>query len=286
MEYQDEEDANISETDWAKIESEIHDSEYEDSYPFRQNSLNIDIENVWHKHDHCYRKGTYYRGYRKRRMLSLLKLSNIRNKTVLDAGCGNGQHAVFLAIHGAEVHAVDLSAEGIRIGRKMAEANGVKELVYFYRQDLSQLAFDSQSFDLILYNAVLHHAMKYTGVADETKRVLKPGGRIVYAEGIRSNPVYKTIRSIYRNLTGQSGKGDVDISYKDVKDFGKGLEHIHEERFCLTLGIKELIGKTENNGPIRRTLFYILKRLDDTLLTQFSTLRRFTSETVGVFEKP
>lgn len=285
MEYQDEADSTLSEQDWARIESEIHDSQYKDSYPFRQDSFYIDIEEVWSTYDHIYCKGADHRGYRKRRMMKALDLAHIRDKVVLDAGCGNGQYAVFAAIHGAEVHAVDLSREGIRVGKAIAEANSVEDSVHFYRQSLSELAFESEAFDLIFFNEVLHHAMKYSGVSDETKRVLKPGGRIVYAEGIRSNPIYKIFRSIYRMATGERGKGDVDITYDDIKNFGDGLKHTHEERFCLTLGVKELIGDEVANGPLKRILFYVLKRLDDALFSIFPSISKFASESLGVFKK-
>lgn len=286
MEYRKEVHGDMSEEEWAQLEAKMHDSQYKDTRPFRQSSLRIDVEDVWSTYDHIYRKGADHRGYRKRRMMKALNLAQIRDKVVLDAGCGNGQYAVFAAIHGAEVHAVDLSGEGVRVGRAIAEANGVEDSVSFYRQSANRLGFKDEMFDLIFYNEVLHHALKYDGLSDEARRVLKPGGRIVYAAGIRSNPIYNALRSVYKAVTGEEGKGDIDITYDDIKSFGAGLDHIHEERFCLTLSCKELIGKEKGNDPLRRTLFYVFKRLDDVVLTSFPSTDQYTKETVGVFRKP
>jgi 2-polyprenyl-3-methyl-5-hydroxy-6-metoxy-1,4-benzoquinol methylase len=55
---------------------------------------------------------------------------------VLDAGCGNGRNAVWLADRGISVHAVDVSAEALSGGR---ERWPTAERVRFERADLRTL---------------------------------------------------------------------------------------------------------------------------------------------------
>jgi SAM-dependent methyltransferase len=55
---------------------------------------------------------------------------------VLDVACGAGRHAVWLAMRGLAVDAVDISAEGLRLGSELADRNGVADRVRWLRHDL------------------------------------------------------------------------------------------------------------------------------------------------------
>ncbi len=242
-------------------------------------------ERAWAINDHAHKKGSYYRGFRKRRLFQLMELEHIRGKRVLDVGCGNGQHAVLFAMYGAEVVAFDISAQGVAVGRRMAEANGVLEHCNFVVQTVSEMAFKDDSFDIVIFNAVLHHVLKYPNVKCEALRVLKPGGRIVFAEGLRSNPLYREIRSIYRRFTGGKPQGDIDLEYEDLLQFAADFRETYLECFCLSLGVKELIAKPIDNSLPIRTLLFMLKKLDDIILAAFPSLQKYCSETVGVLTK-
>jgi len=128
--------------------AEMHDLDYANSFPFMSTSLRFDVKDVWHINDHCYKKGRYIRGYRKRRLFELMDLENIKSKKVLDVGCGNGQHAVFFAMYGAEVYAFDISEIGVEIGRKTAKANGVSDRCHFSVQTVSNMDYEDETLIL------------------------------------------------------------------------------------------------------------------------------------------
>jgi SAM-dependent methyltransferase len=98
---------------------------------------------------------------------------------ILDAGCGNGRHALPLASAGYRVVAFDRSAPLLAAGRRAA---GRARWPRFVRGSYANLPFDAGRFDAILS---LGTALGYLGdhgdqrALCEFRRVLIPGGRLV-----------------------------------------------------------------------------------------------------------
>ena len=281
MRYQDQTYSGMSAAQLAALEADIHDAEYRDSAIDR-----IDIDEWWRHNDHCYKPRTYFRGYRKRRLMEFIDVASIRDKSVLEVGCGTGGLSVFMALHGARVSGFDLSKVGIDTAAKRAEVNGVADRCDFSVQNASDMPFDHESFDIVVYNAVLHHVLKYPNIREETWRVLKRGGLCVFAEGIRNNPLYRAARLVNRTVTGEKAKGDVDIDVHDLKRFTDRYVDRKMEFLCLTLSVKELIAKRHGNPPGRRALFFLLSHLDRALLGTMPFLGAYCSEVVGMARKP
>jgi SAM-dependent methyltransferase len=68
--------------------------------------------------------------------------------TALDLGCGEGGDAIWLAAHGWQVTAVDVSGTALRRGADHAREAGVAERIRWERHDLSR-SFPDGSFDLV-----------------------------------------------------------------------------------------------------------------------------------------
>jgi 2-polyprenyl-3-methyl-5-hydroxy-6-metoxy-1,4-benzoquinol methylase len=99
----------------------------------------------------------------------------LEGKSVLDAGCGTGEKAVYCALHGAKVDAFDFSGNSIRIARQSAKKLGVKV-------NFSVDAFESvqlhKKYDLILCIGTLHHTEDARANFLRMAAHLKPDGRI------------------------------------------------------------------------------------------------------------
>ena len=67
--------------------------------------------------------------------------------TVLDIATGEGRNAVFLAQHGFEVDAVDISEKGLRKARQLAREKGVK--INTFAVDLDRFQIEKERYDLV-----------------------------------------------------------------------------------------------------------------------------------------
>ena len=91
----------------------------------------------------------------------------IKNKIVLDMGCGSGRYSYALKKLGAKkVIAID---KNININNKI---KGVE----FKQGDILKLTFKNNSFDFIFCNGKLSHTKNWRGGIKEAYRVLKPKG--------------------------------------------------------------------------------------------------------------
>lgn len=116
---------------------------------------------------------------------AVAKLGDLRDKNVLDYGCGHGMAAVVLARAGAAVTAFDLSPGYVREARERLRANGVRGACVV--ADGEELPFPDAEFDAVWGNAVLHH-LNLARAGRELSRVLKPGGVAVFCEPWGGNP--------------------------------------------------------------------------------------------------
>ena len=282
MKYQSPADSKHSVEENLRLEAAAHDEDYEDLLPFGLPTMEFSIEQVWARNDHAHKPGTYRRGWRKRRLFEMMDLPNLRGKRVLEVGCGQGHNGVFIAQYGAEVHGFDLSRTGVEMANRIAKANGVDQLCHFRVANASEMPYEDEFFDVLVCNAVLHHTMKYPGVRDESYRVLKPGGRLFFAEGVRDNVVYRLVRSAKRALRPVHYHGDVDLEMSDLVEFTESYSSVSYERFGLIEKFTQGFGRNYDNNLLVRSLYFAGYCADRLLLAVVPALRRQCLEVVGV----
>ena len=125
----------------------------------------------------------------------LALLGSLDGKEVLELGAGTGEWAIRLALHGANVTAIDVADEAVALTNRRAEANGVADRVRAVTMSAYEMDFPAASFDLIHGTSVLHH-LKCELVGPELKRVLKPGGKAVFMENSANNPLLMLARKL------------------------------------------------------------------------------------------
>ncbi len=117
-------------------------------------------------------------------------------KRCLDAGCGNGRGALFMAEHGAaSVDCIDISASNVRTTTRNLSARGYA-CDSVIQGTLETLPYPDESFDFVWCNGVLMHTANPDVCLEEISRVLKPGGKCwLYVYGADGLPWYWVSRA-------------------------------------------------------------------------------------------
>src|SRR3972149_886961 len=116
-------------------------------------------------------------------LLKLFKKHNV--KTVLDAGCGTGEHAIELAKHGFTVVGVDRSAAMISEANrhKVGLSNKAYGRIHFWHKDTEDLLYDLDvSYDAIIFmgNTLSHNPDNYRHLIKSAANSLSDNGVMVF----------------------------------------------------------------------------------------------------------
>ena len=105
---------------------------------------------------------------------------------VLDAGCGIGGSAIWLAREaGVRVVGINVVPGDVDQGRRYARRRNVADRVTFEVQDMTRTSFQDGSFDVVWAIESICHVPDKQEFLAEARRLLRPGGRLVVADGFR-----------------------------------------------------------------------------------------------------
>lgn len=151
---------------------------------------------------------------------------------LLDCGGGSGTYAVPLAVAGARVTVVDVSADALATLRRRAAEAGVVDLVDPVQGDAELLdeLVPAGSFDLVLAHGILeavdHPAETFAGIA----RAARPGGLVSVLVG---NPAAAVLA---RALAGEPAAALAELAELDADPARIGPDSI--EALCLAAGLR------------------------------------------------
>src|SRR5258708_15995704 len=108
---------------------------------------------------------------------------------ILDAGCGVGGSAIWLAkTYDVEVLGITPVASQVARAQRYAQEQGVADQASFEQQDYTHTVFPDATFDVLLSMENLCHAPDKRLVLAEARRLLRPGGRVGLLEYIPPPP--------------------------------------------------------------------------------------------------
>lgn len=104
---------------------------------------------------------------------------------VLDAGCGLGGSAIWLAENcGARVLGITLSEKQVEYATRFAEKRGVADRVRFQAADFCKVPLEDERFDVVWGLESSCYAIRKQSFIQEAYRLLRKGGRMVIADGL------------------------------------------------------------------------------------------------------
>ncbi|MDP9225094.1 MAG: class I SAM-dependent methyltransferase [Actinomycetota bacterium] len=147
---------------------------------------------------------------------------------VLDLGCGSGDLTLHLVASGAEVVALDLSPGMIDVARRRVETFGDGATATFVAAPVEETGFPDALFDVVVGRFILHH-LDVGAAAREIARILRPGGRAVFAENSARNRLLMMARRHVAGRLGVPRLGTEDerpLSARDVAAIGTPFSSI------------------------------------------------------------
>ncbi|NYB72931.1 methyltransferase domain-containing protein [Sedimentibacter hydroxybenzoicus DSM 7310] len=170
---------------------------------------------------------------------------DIKNKNVLDAGCGNGEHTHILSQRGGHVVGCDGSVEMLKLAKFKYQS---------YRFDhvnlLNRIPYQNNEFDIVLCNLVLMDIDPVDNAISEFYRILKNDGTFFFSivhpafyqavwerneEGVAlSKKVsgYITSKAVQQTFWGNTMHYHRPISYyfNKISDAGFSLKNMFEPK--------------------------------------------------------
>jgi len=115
----------------------------------------------------------FLNSFEKRKIIDLF--GDVKNKKVLDIGCGTGRLISDLLDRGAIITGVDVSKNMLEVARKKFPK------VHFIEGDIRKIPFKDDSFDFVIATFVIVHLQQceLEKAFDEVYRVLKPSGKFI-----------------------------------------------------------------------------------------------------------
>jgi len=164
------------------------------------------------------------------------RISNIINQAknnglnVIELGCGLGMLSLELARNGLHVTGVDLSPKSIKIANKYRDENTYKDnfgSLKYICCDINEIEFKREEFDSVIFFRSLHHIPNWESLIEKIYYTLKPGGRLILSEPVRSHftkesarfaAILRTVLPTWENYEKKLGNNWDENSWNKIVD--------------------------------------------------------------------
>ena len=127
------------------------------------------------------------------------KMGDLKEKKVLEIGCGFGSHIVEMAKDGAYVTGIDISSIRVNETLNQIKKENIQKNAKAMKMNAESLEFPNGSFDIVFGSSILHH-LDLDMVLPEINRVIKINGKAVFIEPLGTNPLINYYRKKTPNL--------------------------------------------------------------------------------------
>ncbi len=189
-------------------------------------------------------------------------MHHCKGKKTLELGCDVWK--IWLdspGISPRELHCINISEAELETGSRMAMSSTVKPT--FHLMDAHKLEFPDECFDVVIGGAILHH-LDLSRALPEIRRVLKPGGFIIFAEPLNINPLSKMIRGLTPKARTLDEKA---LGFKELRSIGNyfDISFTAYQLFSIPLSFISMLLYDEAGNPVMRFADFLDTRMQQLL---------------------
>ena len=150
-----------------------------------------DFQTAWHLNSHLSMHYGYWTGETANSREALINLDRKVAETVaikptdlvLDAGCGVGGSAIFLAKnYHCRIEGITLSQKQVDFARAKTFQNQLQDRISFSVVNFTNTPFQDETFDVVWAIESVCHTSEKQAFLNEAFRILKPKGRLIIAD--------------------------------------------------------------------------------------------------------
>jgi len=162
---------------------------------------------------------------------------------ILEIATGTGRYGISMAkdFPESEVYLTDISEESLDLAKRLAEDMNIKNVV-FKKEDILNLSYDDNSFDLVVNEGIVHMCPDANKAIAEILRVLRPGGIMITAVANYWN--FHTLYKLFLKIIGKKFEYGYEYHFrrKELREIVQknNFEVIGEDGFYVGYGLYRL----------------------------------------------
>jgi arsenite methyltransferase len=201
--------------------------------------------------------------------------------TILDAGCGSGRSAIFLAKqYGCRIVGVDVEPFPLLKAQAEAISKGVGDRVAFRVADVNNLPFEDQTFDGVIFQAALIFTNKTT-VLPAVYQKIRAGGFLGLIElAWKKSPTEEVFNRVKETLCAAAVNTETHEDWIRLLD-QVGFEVIHSELLDHKLSFSEMVRDEGLLSSLRIALKCARDQSVKRKMRQIKSLFKETNEYLG-----
>ncbi len=166
-------------------------------------------------------------------------MPELRNKSVLDLGCGFGWHCRYAREQQASsVTGIDISENMIQKAREMTNDT----LISYLKMPIEDISFSDSQFDVVISSLAFHYIKSFETICKNVYNCLKPGGAFVFSV---EHPIFtsKNEQDWYYDEKGNRLHWPVDnYQSEGVRETTFLTENVIKYHRTISTYINELVG--------------------------------------------